>query len=428
MTIQQLNGKNICLVGYAREGVAMHKALNIYARDAHITIADSNTDIVAEGADLQLGADYLKHLDRFDVVIRSSGVPDTPELNAVAAVSTDMTRIFFDTIAASGVRVIGVTGSKGKSTTSNLIFHALKAANDRTYLMGNIGEPMINFVAQAREGATFVIELSSYMLEHLEISPHIAVITSFFAEHLDRHGNVDAYFAAKRNIAAHQRPDDIVIYNADYPQCKKMAEASPGKKIPYTAADFPLPVSHTKLKGEHNRSNLAAAYQTALICGVPNDLALETLKKTDGLPYRMHTVGEFGGIEWVEDSLATAPEATAFAIDALGSDVDTLITGGMDRGYDFGELGRLIAASSIRNVVVFPDSGAKIQQAIEAVPGATPKNFFATSDMREAVAFARQHTKPGAICLLSSASPSYNLFKDHTDKAKQFTEAVRSIV
>lgn len=425
MKINELNGKKICIVGYAREGVSMHNALNTYAPGAKITIADRNEQIHAPDATLQLGKDYLKNLQDFDVIICSSGIPPQPEFDAIRHKMANMTRIFFDTIEGTGVETIGVTGSKGKSTTSNLIYRALEAVNDRTYLMGNIGQPMIDFIAEARPGTTFVIELSSYMLEHLQKSPHIAVITSFFPEHIDRHGSIDHYFDAKRNIAAHQSHDDIVLYNATYDECKKLAAASPGHKIPYTAADFPLPLSATKLVGGHNRANLAAAYQVARIMGVPDDLALDALKKTEGLPYRLHSLGKHHGIEWVEDSLATAPEATMFALEALGSDVDTLITGGMDRGYNFSGLGVYIAHSAISNIVLLPDTGAKIKQAIEAAKPITPKNYFETSDMRAAVAFAKKHTKKSATCLLSNASPSYNLFKNHEDKAKQFEDAIK---
>lgn len=425
MKITELNGKKVCFVGYAREGQAMQKALAEYAPKAQLTFADANADAKVTGADAQLGPDYLKNLDRFDVVIRSMGVPDKPEFAALGDKVTNSTVIFFDTIAGSGVRTIGVTGTKGKSTTTNLIYSALKAAGQNVFLMGNIGVPMISFLHEAKPGATFVIELSSYMLEHLRRSPEIAVVTSFFPEHLDRHGSIEKYWGAKKNIAAHQKADDAVFYCADYPECRDIAEASPGKKIPFTAADFPIAVNETKLKGEHNRSNFAAALKVAEYCGAAREQAIEALKSTKGLPYRLHSLGVKDGIEWVEDSLATAPEATVFALDALGDSVDTLITGGMDRGgYDFAALGAKIAASHIRNIVLFPDTGAHIKAAIEAASPAEPKNYLETADMQQAVDFARKATKKGAVCLLSNASPSYNLFKDYEAKAETFAKAI----
>ena len=425
MKITDLNGKNVCFIGYAREGMAMQEALKKHAPDAKLTFADQSATGLVEGADTKFGPDYLAGLDQFDVVIRSMGIPEKPEFESLGDKVTNSTVIFFDTVAGSGANIIGVTGTKGKSTTANLIYHALKAHHDRTFLMGNIGVPMISYIAEAKPDTTFVIELSSYMLEYLRRSPHIAVVTSFFPEHLDRHGSVEKYWGAKKNIAAHQTADDVVFYCADYPECKEIADASAGEKIPFTAADFPLPVSDTKLKGEHNRSNLAAALKVAMYCGMPEDTALEALKNTEGLPYRLHSLGVKDDIEWVEDSLATAPEATAFALDALGDEVDTLITGGMDRGgYDFTALGAKIAHSPIRNVVLFPDTGVQIKAAIEAANPETPKNYLETSDMQAAVDFARQATKKGAVCLLSNASPSYNLFKDYEAKAAAFAAAI----
>lgn len=426
MKITELNGKKICIIGSGREGQAMIRALKAYAPEAEITVASRKENLQMEGVSLQLGTGYLADLDRFDVVIRSPGAPDLTEFDALAPEKvTNSTVIFFDSIAGSGVRTVGVTGTKGKSTTSYLIYHALKAKNERTFWMGNIGIPMIEFLGEAKPDTTFVIEMSSYMLEFLRRSPNIAVVTSFFPEHLDRHKTVKRYWEAKRNIAAHQTKDDAVFYCADYPECKKIADSSPGTKFAYTAADFPLDISQTKLKGEHNRGNLAAALKVATYLGVPEKDALETLKNTSGLQYRIYSIGKKDGIEWVEDSLATAPEATLNALEALGENIDTLITGGMDRGgYDYTAMGAWIASSRIRNVILFPDTGAQIKAAIEKADPRVPKNYFETRSMKDAVAFARAQTKKGSICLLSSASPSYNLFKDYEDKAAQFTAAI----
>lgn len=426
MKITELNGKKIAIIGSGRDAQAMIRALNIYAPEADITVCSRKEDLKMEGVSLQLGAGYLADLNRFDAVIRSPGAPDLPEFDALAPEKvTNATVIFFDSIQGTGVRTIGITGTKGKSTTSYLIYQALKAHSPRTFWMGNIGIPMIDFLGEAKPDTTFVIELSSYMLEFLRRSPNIAVITSFFPEHLDRHKTVKRYWEAKRNIASHQTKDDTVFYCADYPECKDMADSSPGTEIAYTAADFPLDVRETKLKGEHNRSNLAAAFKVATYLGVPEKTALDALKNTQGLQYRIYSLGKKDDIEWVEDSLATAPEATLFALEALGNDIDTLITGGMDRGgYDFTAMGAWIAKSHIRNVVLFPETGAQIKAAIEKADPRVPKTYFETSDMKAAVAFAKEHTKKGSICLLSSASPSYNLFKDYEDKAAQFKAAI----
>lgn len=422
MTISDLNGKNVCIIGYAREGRAAHRALLQFAPKATITICDMSEDTQLEGpGNLHSGKDYLRGLDQFDVIIKSSGVPRLPELEPHESRITNAASLFFATIASSGVRTVGITGTKGKSTTSSLIYHALKAAFPRTFLMGNIGIPMLDFLPEAKADTIFVIELSSYMLEGLTHSPNVAVITSFFPEHLDRHGSAQAYWDAKSAITRYQRKTDAVFYCADYPECKAMAKLSPGQKFGFTGADYPGDLAATQLKGEHNRSNLAAAYNVAQFFGVPSDAAIKALEQTPSLPSRLQSLGVIDGIEWVDDALSTAPQATMFAIDALGNNVDTLITGGMDRGLDFTELARHLSASNISNLVLFPDSGEKIKAAL------TRKfHILETSSMKEAVDFARAHTKKGATCLLSSAAPSYNLFKNYEDKAAQFAAAIHS--
>ncbi|HSW81082.1 MAG TPA: UDP-N-acetylmuramoyl-L-alanine--D-glutamate ligase [Candidatus Saccharimonas sp.] len=425
MKITELTGKTICLIGYGREGRAMHEALLQHAPNARITVADADPTLHIDSVALQTGSDYLKDLDNFDVIIRSSGIKNSPELDAVASKTTDMTRIFFDSIADTGVRTVGVTGSKGKSTTTTLIYEALKAHDPNTFLMGNIGIPMITFLPHAKTGATFVVELSSYMLEHLRVSPNVAVITSFFPEHLDRHGSVEAYWAAKKSIAAYQKTSDAVFYNAFYPQCKQLAELSAGQKFAFMADDFPLNMADTKFKGEHNRSNMAAALAVATFLGVPRDVALNAIKTADPLPHRLEYVGKFGGVVWVNDSFSTAPEATIAALEALGIDVDTLLVGGFDRGVDFNSLSAYLAKSPVQNIIIFPTTGDKIKAGIEAL--GAHKTFFATKNMTDAVNWAATATTPGKICLLSPASPSFNLFKDFVARGEAFVAAAQNV-
>lgn len=426
MRIQDLNGKNVCILGFGREGQAMFQALKQYAPSAIITIADRDKAIAkVDGAQLLLGDHHQDTLQDFDVIIRSSGIKDSSQLNGVVKKTTDMTRVFFDSIAGSGVRTIGITGSKGKSTTSSLIYAALKAHSPNTWLMGNIGTPMILFLEHAKPGNTFVIELSSYMLEHLRVSPNIAVVTSFFPEHLDRHGSLGAYWAAKKNIAAFQTTEDCIFYNATYPKCKEIADASQGTKIPFTASDFPIALSETKFSGEHNRSNLAAAFKVATFLDVPENTALDALKNADPLPHRLQNLGIHGGVTWVNDSFSTAPESTIAGIEALDGTVDTLLVGGVDRGVDFSGIAKYLAKSNVRNIVIFPDSGLKIRDLMAAHPH--NKNFYETTDMANAVQWAAANTAPGKTVLLSSASPSFNLFKDFVARGEAFISAVQNI-
>ena len=420
MNIHELNGQNVCILGYGREGQASHQALREYAPDANIVVADANPDTQPKhGAELITGPNYLDKLDRFDAIIKSPGIKWRPSGPAAA---TSGTQLFLDSLPA-GATVIGVTGTKGKSTTSYLVYRALEAAGKDVHLAGNIGEPMLNALPLAKPGSYFVLELSSYQLETLRTSPHIAVVTSFFPDHTDYHGSLAAYLEAKSHITKFQQSSDVVFYNSEYPECQQIAAAGPGRQVAFTAASAPA-----ALRGLPNPSNLAAAVLVARECGVPEAAAIAALEHAGTLPHRQQSLGLIAGIEWVDDSAATTPQSTVAALQALGDRVDTIIVGGLDRDYDFTELGRALAASLIRHVILFPHTGAKIKHATERGAGHhQPKDYFETASMPAAVAYAAECTAPGRICLLASGSPSYNQFKNYYERGDAFQSAVRQL-
>jgi UDP-N-acetylmuramoylalanine--D-glutamate ligase len=204
MLLRELDGKTVCILGFGKEGKATLKVIEEYAPNAEVTIADKNADVNVEGKKpwLQVGEGWLKNLEKFDVVIASPGIPPGPELNAVASKTTNATQIFLDEVKDRGGMVIGVTGSKGKSTTTSLIAAILKEANKDSFLAGNIGIPALEELPKVHKGTIVALEMSSYQLRMLTSSPHIAVITSFFPEHLDYHGSIEAYFEAKSHITS----------------------------------------------------------------------------------------------------------------------------------------------------------------------------------------------------------------------------------
>ncbi|TSC98382.1 MAG: UDP-N-acetylmuramoylalanine--D-glutamate ligase, partial [Candidatus Peregrinibacteria bacterium Greene1014_49] len=272
MLLKDLNGKSICILGYGREGKAMVDAIREFAPEAEITIADQNDQLRVAcpelsrraGCELQVGENYLENLKRFDVVIKSPGIP--PKVlatrNPQPATVTNSTQIFLEEAAARGATVIGVTGSKGKSTTSSLIYEILKAAQKKSFLVGNIGDPAISHLKDATLNTFFVQEMSSYQLMDCTVSPHVAVITSFFPEHLDYHASAsrssvstprEAYKEAKSHISRFQNEEDFVIYDVASAGAEEIAALSPGKRIAAHAEDLPL--QSMELKGEHNRRN-----------------------------------------------------------------------------------------------------------------------------------------------------------------------------
>src|SRR3989338_7634985 len=444
MNIQDLNGKSVCILGFGKEGQSTLRALEKYAPKAKITIADKNDALEIKKYESQLGKKYLENLDRFDVIIKSPGIPPSL-LTANYPQLTTPTQIFFDSIADSGAIVIGVTGSKGKSTASSLLYAILKAAGKDVDLVGNIGKPALDVLDKEKKETMFVMEMSSYQLMDLTVSPHIAVITSYFLEHLDYHGSEEAYKEAKKHITKFQTKADVVFYNLFSPGTKEIAKASKGKKIKFSWQEAPLRIEETKLLGHHNLSNIAAAFAVAKFLKIPKPVAQEAIRNFEGLPHRLQMLGVHHGIEWVDDAISTTPESAIAALEALGDRVRTIILGGQDRGNDFTELGRKIAASKIEHVILFPGSGPRIRNAIEDANARV--SFHEVTSMEQAVKKCTQtdpwhgyaehilsslqddepltspirHDRQGTpIVLLSTASPSFGMFKNFEEKGEAF--------
>ncbi|MFA5799589.1 MAG: UDP-N-acetylmuramoyl-L-alanine--D-glutamate ligase [Candidatus Peribacteraceae bacterium] len=396
MHIRDLAGKSVCILGYGLEGKAIAEALEKYAPGCRITVADKNYELRITNYESRLGTNYLDDLDRFDVIIKSPGIPPDALLTTHYKLLTSPTQIFLDSVADTGSMVIGVTGSKGKSTTASLIHAILKKAGKDTYLIGNIGTPTISFIERSKPNTIFVQEMSSYQLMDLNKSPQIAVLTAFFPEHLDYHGSVEAYLEAKKHIARFQKPDDRVFFNGESEECRSIADESKGRKIPFTAKNAPVRIDQTKLLGRHNLSNIASAFKVASFLRVPNQIAIEAICEFQGLPHRLESIGIHDGIEWVDDSISTNPQSAIEALNALGDRVTTIILGGQDRGFDFTPLAKRIAGSKVQTVILLPDSGTTIRKAIEKT-GANVK-CIEVKTMEEAVermkAIARPPSSP----------------------------------
>lgn len=425
MRIHALDGKTVCILGYGREGRSAVKALEEFAPNAEVTIADKNAGIEKDSDKhwWQLGDGWLENLGKFDVIIKSPGVPNSAELRKHAPKITGGVQIFLDTIAGSGAIVIGVTGSKGKSTTSSLIAAMLRQAGKDVHLVGNIGDASIGHIKDAKNGTIFVHELSSYMLMDMTASPHIAVVTSFFPEHLDYHGSIEAYLDAKKRIARFQTEDDAMYFNADSPGAVSIAQEGEGRKIPVHADDCPVDLKKTRLIGDHNRENIALAWKVCEDLGVRKDTAVAAAESFTPLPHRLQSIGTIDGIEWIDDAISTTPESAIAALDALGDTVGTIILGGQDRGNDFTKLAARLKDSNVKTALIFPGSGPRIREAIERT--GAPIDLIDVGSMNDAVRIAREKTAKGSIALLSTASPSYGMFKNFEEKGAAFLQAIK---
>jgi UDP-N-acetyl-alpha-D-muramoyl-L-alanyl-L-glutamate epimerase len=376
--------KNVCILGYGREGKITEKFIRKIYPKLKIEILDQNLD-----------KNYLKKQENCDLAVKTSGI----SRSKVKIPYTTATNIFF---SRNKNFMIGVTGSKGKSTTASLIYEILKKTGKKVRLIGNIGKPMLGvLLGKIDPKEIFVIELSSYMLSDIECSPNIAVLTSLFPEHMDYHGGVEKYYSAKQNIFKFQNSSDFAV------------------KPPFNEK-IPLKESEIPLLGEHNLQNIKAAVKVARILKIPESAIKKAIRNFKPLPHRLEFIGEKNGIKFYDDAISTTPESTIAAIEAL-KDVDTIFLGGEDRGYDFRELENTLRKYKVENIVLFPNSGKRMLRSKQGF------NILETKSMKMAVDFALKNTAKGQICLLSTASPSYSLWRNFEEKGDEFRENVNNI-
>ncbi len=406
MKFNQLKNKKILILGKGLEGQATYQILKKFFPDQTIEIIDQKDD-----------PRYLERVNNFDVVIKSPGIPGY----LLKTNYTTPTNIFFSNIKN---KTIGVTGSKGKSTTASLIFQILKHGGYQTELIGNIGKPSIEvFLNKINPETIYVVELSSYQLSDIQFSPWISVITALFKEHLDYHLTLKNYYQSKKNIIRFATKKNYFIYHPRYRLLKQWAKEFIGIAIP-SIKKLPFKINNPKIIGQHNLENIKLAYAVARIFKIPDQKIKKAIDEFTPLPHRLEYLGTFKNISFYNDAIATTPQATIGAIKAL-KNIGCLILGGLNRGYNFLPLMKLVNKQRIPVLIFFPNSGKKMKEYLYQVMDKdySPR-ILETIKMDEAVKFAYQHTPPKTICLLSTASPSYSLWKNFEEKGNLFKKFV----
>ncbi len=405
MTIEKLKThKKILILGYGAEGKATHEFLKKHVPNSTVEIADEEKD-----------SNYLKKQHEYDLIIKTPGI--NKEL--VTKKYTTATNIFFANVKGT---IIGVTGTKGKSTTASLIYAILQNAGLKAHLVGNIGNSMLEELGKSNTiDDYFVCELSSYQLDDCRYSPHISVITNVFPDHMNYHKTIDNYYEAKANIIRFATVNDFFVYNPKYAQLVALASHTKAKAIPYVEKSAIVSFD-TFLIGEQNKDNIRAALTVARLLDISQDVSKKTISTFKTLPHRLQNIGTFKGITFYDDGSSVTPQSTIASLTSLAH-VDTLLLGGQDRGYDFAELVEAIISSSVNNIVLFPDSGNKIKKLLEEKKPHT-YTYFETTSLHDAVLFAFSHTKQRKIVLLSNASPSYTLWKNFVEKGLEFQKFV----
>ncbi|MEK7458045.1 MAG: UDP-N-acetylmuramoyl-L-alanine--D-glutamate ligase, partial [Patescibacteria group bacterium] len=357
------------------------------------------------------------------LVVKTPGIPQ----NLVTVPYTTATNIFFANLHrfSPHAKTIGITGSKGKSTTASLIHAILVAAGKKSHLIGNIGRPMLEeLLCPVGEDDWFVLELSSYQLEDVKFGPDIAVFLTFFPEHLNYHGTLEAYFNGKARITLTQTENNLFIYHPGDSRITELVNQTRARTLPCIPT-IPFSTDHIQLIGEHNKNHIRAALTVTQELGISNEVAQQAIEAFEPLPHRMQLVGIFHGITFYDDAIACAPDAVMIGIQTL-KDVDTIFLGGQDRGLDYTQMADVVANSTIRNIVLFPETGKRMIEMISE-KCTRPLNHLETNSMEEAVKFAYANTEKGKICLLATGAPSYTLWKDFEQKGDEFQRWVKEM-
>ncbi|MFA4998901.1 MAG: Mur ligase family protein [Candidatus Paceibacterota bacterium] len=409
MKLEELRNKKILILGFGREGIDTFSFLRKLFPNKVLGIADKSEKIKKPGKKtvLHLGKNYLEAIKKYDLVVKSPGIPFGIIPKSSFGKLTSQTKIFFDNCPGE---IVGITGTKGKSTTTALIYNILKEGGKKAYLVGNIGKPVLNLLSSASSKDIYVYELSSHQLYNLKKSPHIAVFLNVFPEHLDYYKDIKEYSQAKSNITLHQGKDDYLVYNSGDKIVSSFAAKSKAKKIP--------------IKGKYYELDKTAARKVGEIFGISETKIEKAIKNFKPLPHRLELVGKFKGITFYNDALSTIPETAIFALDYLGKNVETIMLGGFDRNIDFKNLAKRIVKSDLKNLVLFPTTGEKIWREVALLSKNKFKPFF-TDNMEDAVKLAYKYTKTGKICLLSCASTSFSIFKDYEEKGNLFKKYVK---
>lgn len=456
----RIAGKKVLILGFGREGKSTYQALKAAGGYADLAVADQSPKDPSLEPKVRWfsGAEHQKAVLDFDLIFKSPGVVLEPEIEEslrkrpgdISMYLTSQTQEFFSRYRD---QVIGITGTKGKSTTTTLLFHILKENGFPCLLAGNIGIPVFDIAGQMKEDTQVICELSCHQLEYMTVSPRIGILTNIHEEHLDHYGTMEKYVASKKQVYLHQLAGDILLCNSEnlpaagencgrlipvygtdawMPGEKKMEAGEQNvlrirhKTVYFDGGTYQIPLERTRLVGEHNCFDIGIAYAVCRMQGISDEDFTKALCTYEPLPHRLQYVGCYGGVKYYDDSISTICDT---AIQALHSveDADTVLIGGMDRGIDYGDLIRVLYQFPELNVILMEATGKRIYQEIKENHQDFPgfKRLYLTEHLEDAVRLAAENTRPGRSCVLSPAAASYGIFKNFEERGEVFQRLVK---
>ena len=454
-------GKRVLILGAARQGIALAHWLARHG--ARVTLSDKRAETDFEPArqtlaDLPiqwaLGGHPLELLDDTDVLCLSGGVPLTLPIVVEAQkrgipLSND-TQVFME---VAPCKTVGITGSAGKTTTTVLVGEMAKLAykDESVFVGGNIGNPLISYVDEMHQDDLAILEISSFQLDQMSISPHVAAILNITPNHLDRHGTMEAYTASKARILGFQSQNDVAVLGRDDPGAWNLRERVKGKLLSFGLSNLPidqsgayvsdglyhlrdgnayilLPIQNAiHLRGDHNRLNVLAAVTIGHAAGLNLDAMLEAIDNFHGVPHRLELVRELHGVKWYNDSIATAPERTMAAIRSFDEPI-VLLLGGKDKDLPWEALDELVH-ERVDHVVVFGQAAEKILGVLNRSKSSSkrPYSLQRGDGLQEAVRQAAQVAESGDVVLLSPGGTSFDQFNDFAERGEWFRTWVQEL-
>jgi UDP-N-acetylmuramoylalanine--D-glutamate ligase len=462
------NGKRVIILGGARQGQAAARWLSRH--DAHVTVNDRRTEQQMAGArsalagskvSWVLGSHPLELLDQADILCISGGIPlDNPLIVEAVKRSlplTNDTQVFMEVLPCPA---IGITGSAGKTTTTSLVGWMARKAEGLTYLPtaptlrkvwvgGNIGDPLLNHVDEMSEEDLAILEISSFQLEQMSISPAVAAVLNITPNHLDRHGTMESYAAAKKRILDFQNPADTAVLCREDPGSWNLRESTHGRVVSFGFGPLEGQSEGTSLldgklylrkqgvesllmdreqihlRGDHNVMNALAAFAIGYGANLPAEAMVAAAKEFHGVAHRLELVREWNGVQWYNDSIATAPERTMAAIRSFNEPI-VLLLGGRDKNLPWDGLADLVR-QRVKHVLLFGEAAGKIEAALSQAGGQLPETLKRCKTMEEALQQAAVVAQSGDVVLLSPGGTSFDQYRDFEERGEAFRKWVSEL-
>jgi UDP-N-acetylmuramoylalanine--D-glutamate ligase len=459
--------KRVLILGAARQGLALARWLSKHASNVTLNDARSSDELSLAQASLKdtnvkwaTGSHPIELLSEIDIVCISGGVPlDLPIIQEAIKRSIPLSndsQIFMEVVPC---KTIGITGSAGKTTTTTLVGEMAKKYTEgrkqktefapSVYVGGNIGDPLINYVDEMKKDDLAILELSSFQLEQMNISPNIAAILNITPNHLDRHGTMQEYTNAKARILDFQAKNDIAILGCDDAGAWNLRNKVKGKLLTFSLFELQrelngaylkdnmlqikdedkniklMPREKIQLRGDHNISNVLAAFTIGYAAGFDIDSMIQVAEEFRGVAHRLEFVRELNGVRWYNDSIATAPERSMAAINSFTEPI-VLMLGGRDKNLPWDDLAKLIH-QRVDHLVVFGEAGEMIQKAVTGVSQERGDEIRQAKNLREAILLAHEIASSGDVVLLSPGCTSFDEFKDFAERGERFRTWVQEL-